>query len=29
MKLRLLLLIAAYIVGFAILLMDLLIWRPG
>lgn len=29
MKLRLALLIAAYVVGFAVLLMDLLVWRPG
>lgn len=29
MKLRLVLLIAAYMVGFAVLLMDLLVWRPG
>jgi hypothetical protein len=29
MKLRLVLLIAAYVVGFGILLMDLLVWRPG
>lgn len=29
MKLRLVLLIAAYAVGFTVLLMDLLVWRPG
>jgi hypothetical protein len=29
MKLRLALLIAAYVVGFAVLLMDLTLWRPG
>lgn len=29
MRLRLVLLIAAYMVGFAVLLMDLLVWRPG
>lgn len=29
MKPRLALLIAAYTVGFAVLLMDLLVWRPG
>jgi hypothetical protein len=29
MKPRLMLLIAAYMIGFAVLLMDLLVWRPG
>jgi hypothetical protein len=29
MKLRLALLIAVYIFMFAVLLMDLLVWRPG
>lgn len=29
MRLRLVLLIATYMVGFGVLLMDLLVWRPG
>jgi hypothetical protein len=29
MKKRLIVLIAAYIAGFAILFMDMMVWRPG
>lgn len=29
MKLRLALLLLAYLIGFAVLLLDMLVWRPG